>query len=81
MGETTKAIANPLQGGQTLVEKYERYLLGRNLNELADLLTNPNAAGRLRAIARMPVNSNQASTLALRLAAQAGASRETKPVD
>lgn len=81
IGETSKAVANPLRGAQFLADKYERWRLGRNLNELADLLTNPASAGRLRAIARMPVNSNQALVLAGRIAATTGASRETKPVD
>jgi hypothetical protein len=68
VGEAVKGAANPISRfTQGLVDRYERYRLGRNLNELADLLTNPASANQLRAIARMPVHSAQGAALALRI--------------
>lgn len=68
VGEIAKGAANPISRfTQGLVEKYERYRLGQNLNELADILTNPAAVGQLRAIARMPPGSRQAEITALRI--------------
>lgn len=49
-----KVVANPMRFLQPLAEKYEQYKLGRNLNELADILTNPRSANLLRAAARAP---------------------------
>lgn len=70
-GEIVKGAANPFSRlAQGLVDKYERWKLGNNLNELADILFDPAAVGQLRAIARMPTNSTQAQALALRIAAQ-----------
>lgn len=66
-GETVKAAANPLRGAQFLADRYERFRLGRNLNELADILTNPDSANRLRAIAQMPPGSPMAQNTAVRL--------------
>lgn len=67
-GEVAKGASNPVSRfTQGLVERYERWNLGRNLNELADILTNPAAVTQLRAIAHMPVNSPQALNIAWRL--------------
>lgn len=74
-GEAAKGAANPIRAFQFLADRYERYRLGSNMNELADILTNPRSANQLRAIARMPVGSSQAQSVAVRLLAQAGASR------
>lgn len=81
IGEGIKATANPLRGLQFLADKYERWRLGGNLNELAAILTDPASVNQLRAIARMPVGSSQAANAALRLALTSGTSRESKPVD
>lgn len=67
VGEASKAVANPIRGAQFLADKYERWRLGRNLNELAAILTDPRSANQLRAIARMPANSPQATSAALRI--------------
>jgi hypothetical protein len=68
VGEAVKGAANPWSRfSQGLIEKFERYRLGNNLNELADILTNPAAVGQLRAIARMPANSPQAAAIAWRI--------------
>lgn len=67
-GETMKAAGqNPLGILSGLADKYERYRLGQNLNELADILTRPGAANQLRAIARMNPNSPAARNTAYRL--------------
>lgn len=67
VGETAKGVANPLRGFQFLADRYERYRLGANLNELADILTRPDAVNQLRAIARMPVGGGQARNTTIRL--------------
>jgi hypothetical protein len=70
VGEVVKGAANPVSRfTQGLVQKYEAYKLGRNLNELANILTNPAAVGQLRAIARMPPGSRQAEAAAFRILA------------
>ncbi len=65
--ETVKAASNPLRGVQFLADRYERYRLGRNLGQLADILTDPGSANLLRGIARVPPGSEQAQSLALKL--------------
>lgn len=66
-GDTAKTVANPISGFQKLVERYERWQLGNNLDELAGVLTDPRSANMLRAIARMPVNSPAARNAAIRI--------------
>jgi hypothetical protein len=73
--EAAKGAASPIRGAQFLSDKYERFRLGRNLNELADILTNPGSANQLRAIARMPVGSGQAEAAVIRLLTAAQSSR------
>lgn len=80
VGEGAKAVANPLKGVQFLADKYERWRLGRNLDELANILTSPQAANQLRAIARMPPGSRQAGAVALRIANIARVSSSREPV-
>ncbi len=75
VGEAAKGAANPLRAFQFLADRYERYRLGSNMNELAEILTNPRSVNQLRAIARMPVGSGQAQAVTLRLLTQASASR------
>ncbi len=53
-------------------KKIERWRLGRNLDELADLLVNPEAGQRFRQLANAPAGSAKARTIALRLAVLAG---------
>jgi hypothetical protein len=68
VGEAAKGVTNPFgRGFQFLADKYERYRLGANLNELADILTRPDAVNQLRAIARMPVGGGQARNTTIRL--------------
>jgi hypothetical protein len=73
--EGVKGAASPIRGAQFLSDRYERFRLGRNLNELADILTNPGSANQLRAIARMPVGSGRAEAAVLRLLTAAQSSR------
>lgn len=75
-----KIAANPMKFLQPIADKYDQWKLGRNLTQLADILTDPNSVGLLRAIARQPVDSTQAASLALRLVTYADAAR-SKPVD
>jgi hypothetical protein len=71
-----KIVANPMRFLQPLAEKYEQYKLGRNLNELANILTNPRSANLLRAAARAPHSALPG--IALKLVAFMQSSR---PVD
>lgn len=71
--DAAKVAANPTRLFQPLVEKYEQYKLGSNLNELADILTNPRSANLLRAAARAPQSSLPG--VALRLVAFTQSSR------
>jgi hypothetical protein len=65
VGEAVKGVTNPIgRGAQFLADRYERYTLGRNLNELADILTNPASANYLRQIAQMPVTGGRAQQVA-----------------
>lgn len=75
-----KIGANPTRLLQPLADKYDQWKLGRNLGQLATILTDPNSVGMLRAIARTPVNSTQAISLATRLVTYTNASRP-KPVE
>jgi len=82
IGESMKMAANPLKGVQFLNDKFERWKLGRNLNQLADILTNPGAASLLRSIADMPVGSMKAQIAAYRLITMSrAASLEAPPVN
>lgn len=68
IGEAAKAISKPVQALKFMADRYERWQLGHNLDQLADLLTNPAAVNQFRAIARMPTDSPQAIAIAARLA-------------
>ncbi|ANW00688.1 hypothetical protein [Bradyrhizobium icense] len=70
--------ANPTRLLQPLADKYDQWKLGRNLGQLATILTDPNAAGMLRAIARAPRDGRRSAELAIRLVTYAEAS---KPVE
>jgi hypothetical protein len=68
IGEAAKAISKPVQALKFLADRYERWQLGHNLDQLADILTNPAAVNQFRAIARMPPGSQQAAVIAARIA-------------
>lgn len=72
--DASKVVANPARLAQPLVDKYEQWKLGSNLNELARIVTDRRSVDLLRGIASAP-NQSVASTLALRLVAFANGSR------
>lgn len=70
-----KIVANPMRFLQPLADKYDQWKLGRNLTQLANILTDPNAAGMLRALANAPRDGGRAASVALRLVTYAEGSR------
>lgn len=80
VSDTVKTGANPMRLGQKYIDRWERYKLGKDLNDLARLLTDPKSAGMLRNIANVPPSSDQARILATRLLTYAEASGRA-PVD
>lgn len=68
-----KIAAQPLSFLKPVADKYDQWKLGRNLNELADILTNPRSANLLRAAARAPQSA--LPSLALKLVTFTQASR------
>lgn len=79
-GDVVKTGANPLSMGQRFVDRYQQWKLGRNLGQLADILTDPASGNMLRAIASAP-NQSAARSIALRLATYTNASRQAPPVN
>lgn len=65
--ELAKSATNPLAGLRFLADRYERWQLGQNLDQLAAIFTDPRVGNLLRAIARMPANSPQATQVAARI--------------
>lgn len=76
--DVAKVGANPTRLLQPLVDRYEQYKLGSNLNELANILTNRGSVNLLRAAARAP--QSQLPSIALRLIAFSQGSR-SQPVN
>lgn len=76
-GDIVKTGANPLNMGQRFVDRYQQWKLGRNLGQLADILTDPRSANMLRAIAKAP-NQSAANSLALRLATSVNSARNER---
>lgn len=75
VGNAVKTGAAPGKWLTVISDSWSRWQLGRNLEELAHILTDPNAVGRLRAIAARP-QGNQAVTLAGQLITTAQTSRQ-----
>jgi hypothetical protein len=73
VGDAGRIVANPTRALQPLVDRYQAWQLGRNLNQLAEILTNPKSANMLRGIAAAKAGSNGARNLALRLVSQGSA--------
>ena len=67
IGEGSKALANPLQGAKFLADKFENWKLGKNLDELARVFTDPKAANLFRAISKRPVGNRAAQQIAVRI--------------
>lgn len=84
VAETAKAVTNPVQALKFIADRYERWQLGQNLDELARIFTDPRAAGQFRAIARMSPESGAAGRIAFRLVSlieSGSVSGRAKPVD
>lgn len=79
-GDFVKTGANPLSMGQRFVDRYQQWRMGRNLGQLANILTDPGSANMLRAIANAP-NQSAANAVALRLVTYNNASRRSEPVN
>lgn len=76
-GEIVKSGANPFSGAQRIVDRYQQWKLGRNLGQLANVLTDPRSANMLRAIAKAP-NDRAATSVALRLATSFNSARNER---
>jgi hypothetical protein len=72
-----KAAVAPQRILTALGDAWDRWQLGRNTQELAAILTNPQASGLLRTIAARPAGSNAATIAAARLVAMANQSFKT----
>lgn len=72
--DATKIAANPIKAFQPIIDKYEQYKLGKNLSQLADILTDPRSGPMLKAIAGMPKGSSGRQMAALKLITYADAS-------
>lgn len=75
IGNAAKTGASPGKWVSAVSDAWSRWQLGRNLDQLAHILTDPQATGRLRAIAARP-QGNQAVTLAGQLVTTAQTSRQ-----
>lgn len=78
---TLKTASSPGTWWTIFGKKIGDWQLGRNMNEMARIMTDPNAAPLLRQIVRMPVGSEAAMRLAARimLTADPGMRREISP--
>lgn len=52
--DVAKAITNPISGAKPFIDRYEGWKLGRNLNDVARILTSPQSANLLRQIVTSP---------------------------
>lgn len=67
LSETGKVAAAPQRLLTRIGDAWDQWQLGRNMNQLADILTNPQAGPILRNIASRPVASREAQIAAARL--------------
>jgi hypothetical protein len=72
VGET--AVTGGVKLPQRLRDAYQSWNLGRNIDEVAQLLINPDAVGPFRALANAPSGSAKAIAAATRLVALAQSS-------
>lgn len=77
VADAIKTGANPARFGQKFIDRYEQYKLGKNLGQLAGILTDPRSGDLLRTIANSPVNSDKARAAAIRLISYYGASNRS----
>lgn len=78
VSDAVKTGANPTRVGQKFIDRYERYKLGKDLGQLADVLTDPRSADLLRSIAKVEPGSEKAKILALRLVTYVDSSRASR---
>lgn len=78
VSDAMKTGANPARFGQKFIDRYERYKLGKDLGQLADVLTDPRSADLLRSIAKVEPGSEKAKILALRLVTYVDSSRASR---
>lgn len=71
VGEAVKTGLSPGKWWTVINDKWSKWKLGSNLNDLARIFTDPNSAALLRRINRMPPRSQEAQVLAARLILQA----------
>lgn len=71
VGEAVKTAASPGKWWSVVNDKWSQWKLGKNLDELARILTDPNSAPVLKRIASMPSGSREAGYLVSRLMLQA----------
>lgn len=71
VGEAVKTGLSPGKWWTVINDKWSKWKLGSNLNDLAGIFTNPNSAALLQRINRMPPRSQEAQVLAARLILQA----------
>jgi hypothetical protein len=76
---TVQTLAAPSAWAGLFKQSIEQWKLGRNLNQLADILTNPRSGDLLRRIANMPTNSHAAMSTSFRLIAQTAAGARSGP--
>ena len=70
IGEATKTGLSPGKWWNVVNDKWSQWQLGRNLDELARIFTDPHSAPILRRIANMPRGSREAQYLVSRLILQ-----------
>lgn len=70
-GETVKTGLSPGKWWSIVNDKWSQWQLGRNLDDLARIFTDPNSTAMLRRISNMPRGSREAQYLVSRLILQA----------
>jgi len=68
----TVAAGAGIKWPQIVLDKFQGWRLGKNLDQLADLLVNPEAGERFRQIVEAPTGSGKAIAMAIRLGVLAG---------
>lgn len=68
--EAIKTGASPGKWWTIVSDKIDKWSLGRNLDEIARIFTDPQSAALLTRIVRMPPGGNEAGAIAARLIAQ-----------
>lgn len=79
IAEAAKLGGSPGKWMSAVNDRWGQWQLGRNLDSLAAIFTDPNSAALLGRIAQAPRGSRQAQVFALRLTAQSMSRPENKP--